>query len=220
MNIKSSIANLLFKKKCIFCRRDIRGGGDVCVCLDCMLNLTKEGGFERTLLDGRRCLYALSYTKPSVAAAIKRFKFNGKIQYADTLGELIFLCVKDEDLFDVITYVPCSILRRISRGYDQSRLLAEHVAKKLDKRATVTLRKIRHNRKQSTLKEEEKAQNVKGAYRAIEKNIIGKRILLIDDIVTTGSTIMECGRTLAEAGARSIVYACAAFAGYRKTGRI
>lgn len=209
------LIRLIYPKRCIFCRKEISGGSKISVCIDCLMELTSETGYIRYLNDGRKCIYALRYSAKGVSSAIKRFKFNNLPQYAETLGELMYLALKDNADGDIISYVPISPLRKIKRGYDQSRLLAEYVSKRMNIPMVPTLQKIRHNRKQSTLDEFEKIDNVKGVYRIKNKNIHGKRIMLIDDVVTTGSTITECGRVLNEAGAGSIIYAAAASASKR-----
>ena len=77
----------------------------------------------------------------------------------------------------------------------------------------LTLRKIRHNRPQSSLDDpRQRRANVEGAYRVLPwARIAGRRFLLVDDVITTGSTMSACAGTLLEAGAESVV--CAALAG-------
>lgn len=217
MKAFGDIFKYLFPRKCIFCRKEVAGNGKISICIDCLMTLTSEGGYTRILDDGRECKYALRYSAKGVNGAIIRFKFNNRPQYADIFGELIYDAVKEYEEADIISYVPVSFLRKLKRGYDQSKLLAEYVAKRMNKDSKPTLIKIRHNRKQSTLDETEKQKNVKGAYKAIDANVKGKRIILIDDVVTTGSTIMECGKTLIGAGAKKIIYAAAASAGNSKS---
>ncbi len=212
MKIPDRIVGLIFPRKCIFCRKDIIGSSKVCICTDCMMTLTAEDGYVRTLNDGRECIYALRYAAAGVSSAIKRFKFNNRPQYAVTLGELLYLAIRNRADVDVISYVPVSTLRRMKRGYDQSRLLAEYIAKRMNKPVEAVLKKVRHNRKQSTLNESEKKTNVNGVYKAINKNVVGKRIILIDDVVTTGSTICECGKVLNATGIKNITYAAVASA--------
>lgn len=90
----------------------------------------------------------------------------------------------------------------MSRGYNQSELLAKEIAKILKiKIDSKILRKTKNNIAQSTLKKEQREQNVIGAYKVtnIEK-IKHKKILIFDDIYTTGSTVNECAKTLVQVG--------------------
>ena len=113
--------------------------------------------------------------------------------------------------FDAVTWAPVSALRRFCRGYDQSQLLARTVGKELDIPVQRLLKKQRHTPAQSRLTTEERRANVLGAYRfAGKQSVAGKRILLIDDVFTTGATAEECARVLLTAGAKGV--SCAAVA--------
>ena len=114
--------------------------------------------------------------------------------------------------YDLISWVPLSEKRLRERGYDQAMLLALAAALELDDVAVETLRKNRNTAPQSgTESADERRANISGAYEVIDSELVrGKRILLIDDIITTGSTLSECARTLMLAGAEGVV--CAAVA--------
>ena len=102
--------------------------------------------------------------------------------------------------------MPLSRKRLRSRGYDQARLLAEHLSKKISRPCVRLLKKVRNAAPQSgTGGREERKANVLGAYRAFGKQELrGKTVLLIDDIVTTGATLTECASVLTSAGAARI----------------
>jgi predicted amidophosphoribosyltransferase len=121
-----------------------------------------------------------------------------------------------EDTFDLITWVPISRIRRLRRGYDQVELLAYAVCAELGVEPVSTLRKIRHNRAQSGIVgQAHRRANVLGVYTAVEpEKFIDKRILLLDDIITTGATISECARVLLTAGAKEVH--CAAVAAVKE----
>ena len=126
------------------------------------------------------------------------------------------LLQSNPDGFDCLTWVPVSSLRKLRRGYDQVELLAKAVGKELGMEPVPLLKKVRHNRPQSGIPDAAKRRaNVLGAYRAINRDAIsGKRILLLDDILTTGATAGECARVLLTCGAKEIH--CAAVAAARK----
>ena len=118
--------------------------------------------------------------------------------------------------FDCLTWVPVSPLRKLRRGYDQVELLAKAVGRELGMQPVPLLKKVRHNRPQSGISDGAKRRaNVLGVYREMDRTAIsGKRILLLDDILTTGATAGECARVLLTAGAKEIH--CAVIAAARK----
>lgn len=108
--------------------------------------------------------------------------------------------------FDTVTWVPVSRKRLRQRGFDQSRLLAASLCVDWHVAPVETLRKAVDNPAQSGLTDaEHRRANVLGVYEALPENVRDKRLLLIDDIVTTGSTLTECVRVLREAGAADVV---------------
>jgi len=118
------------------------------------------------------------------------------------------------DGFDLLTWVPISPLRRFTRGYDQVELLAEAVGQELGMTPVSTLRKTRHNRPQSSITgQAQRRANVLGVYEAVCPQMVqGKRVLLLDDIITTGTTAGECARVLLTAGAKEVHCGCIAAA--------
>ena len=117
-----------------------------------------------------------------------------------------------EDRYDVLTWVPVSKRRKRRRGYDQVELLAEEVGKEINLPPIRLLNKIRNNKPQSQIDNEAKRRaNVLGAYEVTNRDqFMGKRVLILDDVITTGSTVGECARMLLTAGAKEVH--CAALA--------
>ena len=135
---------------------------------------------------------------------------------AEPLGELLAQCAAEQfgGEFDTVTWVPVSRKRLKRRGYDQARLLAEEAARVLEVPALPLLSKTRDTPPQSGLEEAgQRRANVLGVYRAPDA-AAGLRVLLADDVVTTGSTLSECARTLLTAGAAEVV--CVTLAQARK----
>lgn len=124
---------------------------------------------------------------------------------------MVAQCVHDHlaGKYDLITWVPLSEKRKKERGYDQAFLLASAAALELNDVAVETLRKGRDNAAQSGLEgEAERRANVLGAYQPVDPELVeGKRVLIIDDVVTTGSTLSECARMLRSMGASDVVCA-------------
>ena len=110
------------------------------------------------------------------------------------------------DYYDIIISVPISRKRWKNRGYNQSKLIAKNIAKENNIQFNnEIIVKTKNNHTQSALNKEERKQNVKGAYKVINiEKIKNKKILLVDDIYTTGSTVDECSKVLIKAGATSV----------------
>ena len=140
-------------------------------------------------------------------ASLLRYKFGGASVYAEVYGEYLAKCIDENAIScDIITWVPLSRQRLRKRGYDQARLLAEDLSRRTGIPCAAALRKIRNNPAQSATGGAQKRRlNVKNVYRALpDAPIAGKRVLLVDDIVTTGATLSECAGELKKAGAKEI----------------
>lgn len=154
-----------------------------------------------------------------VRDAILRFKFRGNRSAAVGFGKLVADCARTSltalRAVDVATWVPVSRERLRERGYDQARLLAVSCARELNVACEPLLVKTRNNLPQSSLGTlEERVNNTRGVFAALPNAAIkGRNVLLIDDIITTGSTLSECARTLLMAGAESVL--CATLADAR-----
>ena len=211
--ILSWMLDLLFPPKCIFCRQ-LMQEKDKLICEKCEKELpyTKNGGNMKGNFF-TACVSPLYY-EDSVRESLLRYKFQRMTVYAKPYGELIARCVEEyiEGEVDIISWVPLSRKRLRRRGYDQVRLLAEAVSEELGIPCMPVLEKHRHTKQQSrTGSADKRRANIMGAYRVIDKEPIeNKRILLIDDIVTTGSTFSECARTLGMNGADKVYCAAAA----------
>jgi len=213
MRIVSGFLDLLFPPRCVFCRSFLKNSRDA-VCPACKKTLpyTREGN----LLHGDHfslCIAPLYY-EGIVRESLLRYKFHNAPGYAKTYAGLLSDCIRQNLVgrYDMISWVPVSKKRLRERGYDQAMLLALETALLLDDVAISTLVKVRDVEKQSTVGSAEKRRaNIAGAFAAEDPElIVGKRILLIDDIVTTGSTLSECAATLKAAGAKEVL--CAAVA--------
>ena len=198
MKIWESFLDLLYPPKCPFCGKvqETRG-----ICPACRKALPWTEGDQglKTLPGGTICAAPLWY-EDLAREGLLRFKFQGAAAAAEPLGELIAQCAAERfsGAFDVVTWVPVSRRRLRKRGYDQARLLAESAC--------------RDNPAQPGLSEAAaRRANVLGVYEAAEtEKLRGRRVLLVDDICTTGATLAECARTLRAAGAESVACVTAA----------
>ena len=209
---------LLFPPKCLFCQK-LLPKEQTDLCHECR-NTAPE--FEKSKI---RFSFVARWTgvwyyKDGVRDSILRYKFQNKRSYAKPFGS--FLAMKllrsGMDHYDILTWIPISRRRKFKRGFDQVEELAKEVALQLEVPATATLRKIRHIPPQSGMGDAaHRRANVLDAYRVLEPELIkGKRILLLDDIVTTGATASECAKTLMIAGAKEVNLAVLAVAVHEK----
>lgn len=218
MRILEAVKDLLFPGKCLLCGR-LLADAQTDLCADCRSNAPYCGDHKTIPFVDK--WEAVWYYEEQVRESLLRYKFSGKAHYAQAYGRFLALRISQRfgDGFDVLTYVPVSARRRFSRGYDQVRLLAQAVGDELGCGFVKTLRKVRHNVAQSSIKEDERRRaNVLGVYRVRAPDLIrGKRVLLLDDIITTGSTVSECAKTLKLSGATEVL--CAAMATRRSGNR-
>lgn len=109
--------------------------------------------------------------------------------------------------FDCIIPVPLHLSRKRERGYNQSKILAEEISKTVSVPVTkkVLIRK-KKTKDQTHLSPEERERNVRGAFVVRANSVLqGKKVILVDDVMTTGATLKECARVIKEAGAREVV---------------
>ena len=212
---RTAFLDLLFPPKCAFCGSLLEEAGDVCPSCREALPIREE---ENSLLTigtaDYPCAVALYYDG-TVREGVRELKFGKKSWRARVFARYVAQAAAERlgGQFDAVTFVPVSWRRNYSRGFDQARLLAEETAGIWGVRAEPTLRKIRHTKAQSSLDGgAQRAQNVKGAYMVPRPDRVrGRRLLLIDDVCTTGSTMAAAADALMAAGAESVV--CAAMAG-------
>lgn len=174
------------------------------LCEDCAsrLEYVKQTD-KREYIDEIYC--AIYYTE-HIARAIHNFKYNDARYLCRALSSLITL--PDDWETDCLVPIPLHRARRRKRGYNQSTLIAEELCKRYDLTIDESLvERISNTKSQRTLGQVQRAENIIGAF-SVTSDVKGKRILLIDDVFTTGATMNECARVLKSAGA-SKVYAAA-----------
>ncbi|MCI9609540.1 MAG: ComF family protein [Oscillibacter sp.] len=211
MKVTDALLDLLFPPKCPFCQK-VQDAPGMCPECEASLPWTDEAHSLRTLEGGLLCAAPLWYEGP-VREAVRRFKFHGGVCAAGPLGECIAQAAAERlsGRFDAVTWVPVSAKRLRKRGYDQSRLLAERACRLWDVEPEALLRKVRDNPAQSSLERaEDRWKNTQGVYEAAGSPA-GKRILLIDDVCSTGSTLVSAAKALLEAGAAGVVCTAGAF---------
>ena len=204
----------LFPRKCVLCRK-ILPNEETDLCRACRAH-QPEYPYGKKKVPHIHDMTALWIYEGDVRKSIHRYKFNGARHYAEVYGRLLAMRIQRElPYVEVVTWVPVSRKRKRQRGYDQVELLAKAVSAELSIPCEALLEKFRDNRANSGLKTPaERRANVLGVYKVPEgASIRGKRVLLLDDIVTTGATASECARVLLTAGAKEVLFAAVAAAG-------
>lgn len=224
------LRHIFFPSKCIFCGRVVEAGGYVCS--DCKRTLPYAGGelCPRCASSACRChrrppVYDRAvvpfYYERRAAEAIKRFKFGDRPQ--DAVGLSAFIAERlsqadDIPMPDVIIPVPMYRKNKAERGYNQSELLAKELSRRLQIHTDFySFQKLRPSRTQHQLSAAERRQNLSDCFAVtVPGAICGKKILLVDDVITTGATLDACASILRQSGAQYIIAAAVCTTGCRK----
>lgn len=219
------LLRLFFPPKCVLCGKVVENER-FAVCEACLSKLTYNnracricgtpldtvfGDLICTTCRQKRRSFTHAYVpfvyKDDVRDSILGMKFRGKRGRAITFASFIFLKMQKEEAPrpDLITYVPMHFIRLGRRGYNQAHLLAKALGEMLGIPVLATLRKTKHTTPQSKLRGKDRLRALHGVYVAKkDTDVTGKQILLIDDVITTGTTLHACARELKKAGAAEI----------------
>ncbi len=157
-------------------------------------------------------------TNSDMQKIIHHFKYNGFTKIGNLFGSVMADELLKSNLniseFDIITAVPLFASKERSRGYNQSAVLAEAINRKLELLYIPDLlKRIKDTKSQTYMKKEDRIANVKNVFRIDDKyEIKGKKVILIDDVMTTGSTISECIKVLKKKGCEKVLAASIAIA--------
>lgn len=203
--------SLLFPNRnfCYFCKDKTYDLIDY-LCLNCRDNI--EIVNKKIILDSAYIeeVYYVSIYNKFMRKLIQDYKFHGKSYLYKPLGAIMIENLKmlevERDI-DLICYIPSHRRKEAKRGYNQGELLASHIAKNTGLNLShKNLIKIRNTKEQNKLNQLERIGNLRDSFRVKNKEEIkDKNILLVDDIITTGSTMIEVSKVLKEAGAGTIL---------------
>lgn len=144
-----------------------------------------------------------------VGEALRQLKYEKALWMAPDMAELLQNCLKAEypgRKFDLIIPVPLYHVRRRERGYNQSAVLAGELGRRIQlKSVPGMLRRIRPTTTQTNLTAPQRLSNVNNAFKSRRpKWLAGRRVLLVDDVMTTGATVNACAKALKKGGALSV----------------
>jgi ComF family protein len=179
---------------CAHCGRPLGSEPGGTLCIHCSQ--------ESSALD---CIRSWGPHAPPLREAVHALKYEGLRALADPLAALLAECYLAQGLVaDVLAPVPLHPARVRQRGYNQSLLLAAALSRRLALPLWQGLTRERNTRSQVGLSREARRENVAGAFRCATDGLPGQRVLLIDDVLTTGATLESCAVALRAAGARSV----------------
>lgn len=186
----------LHPERCPYCHRVIKE--DNYACKKCKKSFPQFGIFQG-VKGGYKCSSVFPY-KGKYKRAVLSFKFRRKTRYAPQLAVVLSSNIKrnyENMVFDLITYVPMHKKPLRKRGYNQSELLAKELSKIMGIPCVGLLEKTKNTKPQCNLSAKERRNNLKGVFKLTDKKrVSGRCILIIDDIVTTGTTLGECASAL------------------------
>lgn len=207
MSIKTILLDLLYPKRCPFCGR-VLNPGEEGLCWSCQKSLPWVDKPAKTVDFCDGCLAPLWY-RDGVRRAIHCYKFRGGRAHSRFFGLVMAQTLRDQwaEPADLIVWVPLSRRHLRRRGYDQAELLARRVGELTGLPVEGGLVKVRETQTQSRIvKDGARRANVLGAYAAAPGvELAGKRVVLVDDVCTSGATLSECAACLKMAGAESVV---------------
>lgn len=230
MSIFKDIINFLLPPRCINCGKILVDENGLCAdcfneitfisepyCVCCGLPFPKASGKTKSMMcpmcikDNKKLFrYARSAIKYETLSKnmILAFKFMDKTENAKVFAK--WLNVAGKDIFsagvDILIPVPLHYKRLVKRRYNQSALLANELSKLISVETDLkSLIKCKSTKPQVTYSGKARIKNIKDAFMVkYPENIKGKRVVLIDDVYTTGSTLKECAKVLKKAGAKSV----------------
>ena len=225
-SFRRALADFFFPPLCLVCRRPVASYAETFLCRSCAADLTfidsplcRICGIMFNSREGDdhvcgNCLSApprfdlarsVGVYAGTLREAIHTFKYRGGLLFAKPLGRLLAehgRQVLEAGPVDLIAPVPLHCKRLRERGFNQSLELARCVGKSWGIAvAAESLQRIRQTPQQTTLSRQERARNVRGAFAWEGSRLGGKRVLLIDDVYTSGATADECAGVLKKAGA-------------------
>lgn len=200
------LLSLLFPPRCIFCRR-LLARDDTAVCQRCQDTIVLSGTPPHRAKGAfYRCVYSALWYEGPVRKCLHRYKFGGKSSYAAPLARILAHVLPRDQSFDLITFVPTNPAHVKRRGFHHTGLLARELSALTGLPCAELLRKTRSTQPMHGLHPARRRANILGAIAPAVpmEAIAGRRILVVDDLITTGSTLSECARVLLSQGAAGV----------------
>lgn len=144
-----------------------------------------------------------------VRELVHRFKYDRAFHLRHQLAEWLAFTLEDSRIgqqpVDALVPVPLHAARKREREFNQAEVLARIVGERAGLRTELSLRRVRHTTTQTRFDRQERMENLRNAFAVHQDDVVrGKHLVLVDDVLTTGSTLDECARVLRRAGAASV----------------
>lgn len=210
LKLKEIALNIIFPIECLGCQKE-----DTWLCDRCLKKLEFSQKYfinknAFSYLDG--VFVVFNYQDKLIKKIIKTFKYNFAKDLGKTLGikaSILLKELQEEGKIDlknkVVMPVPLHKRRKNWRGFNQAEIIAEEIIKKFGtKKIEGNLIRIKNDQPQAKLSKEKRKENVLSSFSWQGKNLEDQKIILVDDIYTTGSTMEECAKILKKAGAKQV----------------
>ena len=195
---------ILIEKTCPICGKFVKNYG---LCEDCLDLINKDPRYYYDIAGLDDLLVSSTYSG-IMRKLIIDFKFKGKLSYGDIISEIMIEKLLKNNLEgEVITFVPMYKSRERERGYNQSKILAENIAKKLDLKCQEVFQKLKDTKFQVGLKKNQREINLKDAFEVTK---VPEKIIIVDDVITTGTTISELVKAAKKSGIKKVTALIAA----------
>lgn len=230
-NIFHGLLDIIYPRYCFVCNKSLHDEESIYICKTCLENIkdidikrcnkcgfkmapgvisSRNGCFECKNANLRfdRGFFVSDYDGP-LKSLIHQYKYNKQEFLAKLLGDLSINHLLPQDIIpeiDIVVPVPLHWRKKMERGFNQSELIAKRICKKQDMPFSKNnLCRIKYTLSQIKLTRSQRQTNVSGAFRVKQpKMFYKKRVLLVDDVLTTGITASECSKTLKKAGVRKV----------------
>lgn len=193
-------------EKCILCENEAYE--DEYICVDCKKRVKFcKDSFDVELNDMKIKGYSVSYYSGTMMELILKLKYKSNFKAGETIANYMVSLIKKNNLkFDFITYIPMNKPALKKRGYNQSEYLAQSVGEALNIPMIHCLEKIEKTKDQIGLNHSERWKNMQKCFKFVSNNtsIENKKILIVDDVITTGATAFYCAYELIKNGSEEI----------------
>lgn len=191
------ILNIIYpiEEKCMVCDED----GFIGICPSCKSRINKAKN-EGSIL-------SYGFYGGILKSLILKFKYESNYNVGYLLANFLIEIIKESEIdIDIICYIPMIRKDERKRGFNQCKLIANEIGYNLNIPVSNCIKKVKHTKEQKKLTKEERIKNLIGAFEVkSNEDIKNKRVLLIDDVMTTGATIGECTKILKKSGVKEII---------------
>lgn len=226
-NFKAGILDLIFPRYCLGCNREADLNSNLqnsWFCKTCLSKIVKVRSqvcpqCHHLSLQGTYCprckkdkalkgiICTTYYEEGALKELVHNLKYNGVTELVPLLGQMMIESLQDNLKYEnyILTFTPLHFMRQATRGYNQAQLLAEYIGQSLGIEVQNILVKTRATKRQVELQGSSRRKNLSGVFRLkTNVDIAKKKIIIVDDITTTGSTLNECAKVLKSAGAKEV----------------